>query len=75
MKSFALAITVMLLLAVASLSMAFNVSVSVPGQEHAAEEQVYMTVDMQPMTENDVQAAEAKAPETAKKDPLVAEKK
>lgn len=74
MRTFALAITVMLLLAVASLGMAFNVTVSVPDENHVADNQVYMTVEMQPVAEHDVKAAEAGDNAGADKEALLAEK-
>ncbi len=72
MKSIMLALTMMLLLAVASLSMAFNVTVNVPGQEGGSE--VYQTVEMQPMDENAAATADAGDESTARQEPLVAEK-
>lgn len=72
MKSIALALTMMMLLAVASLSMAFNVTVNVPGQEGGND--VYQTVEMQPMDQDAAATADAGEDSTAREEPLVAEK-
>lgn len=71
MKSIALALTMMLLLAVASLSMAFSVTVNVPGQEGGND--VYQTVEMQPLDEQAAATADAGDDSTAQDEPLVAE--
>lgn len=75
MKSITLAITLMSLLAIASLSMAFNVSVSVPGSEGSNGQQVYQTVEMQPVNSEEVQTAKQGEASGARDEALVAEKK
>lgn len=70
MKSFALAIVLMSILAIASLGMAFEVTVSV--SDPAQEQGTYQTVEMKPVQEEGVSSV-AQADDT-NNEALVAEK-